>query len=349
LFTVKRAMANDEHLQILKRDTIEWTLWRRDHPKIVPDLRGADLRGIRLSRVYLGYANLDDANLGGADLSGANLRYARLNRANLRNAYLRYADFNGAHIEGANLSGADLYSADLSGANVNSAIAVGTIFANIDLRKVKGLESIKHVGPSEISISTIYRSEGKIPETFLLGCGVPDAFIIQIPDLIAGVKPIQFYSCFISYSGKDEEFARHLHSRVREAGLRVWFAPEDIKGGEKLYDQIERAIHVHDRLLLVLSESSLRSKWVELEIRRARNVELKVNRRKLFPIRLVSYEALQEWMCLNSTTGEDLAEEVRSYFIPDFSNWKDHDAFEAAFDRLLRDLKAEEKPADSFR
>jgi hypothetical protein len=29
------------------------------------------------------------------------------------------------------------------------------------------------------------------------------------------------------------------------------------------------------------------------------------------------------------------------FFIPDFSNWKDHDAFESAFARLLRDLKAE--------
>ena len=41
-------------------------------------------------------------------------------------------------------------------------------------------------------------------------------------------------------------------------------------------------------------------------------------------------------------SGQDLAEEVRQYFIPDFSHWKNHDAFEQAFDRLLRDLKAEE-------
>src|SRR5437764_6089173 len=34
--------------------------------------------------------------------------------------------------------------------------------------------------------------------------------------------------------------------------------------------------------------------------------------------------------------------QVREYFIPDFSLWKDHDAFEAAFSRLLRDLKTEE-------
>lgn len=36
-----------------------------------------------------------------------------------------------------------------------------------------------------------------------------------------------------------------------------------------------------------------------------------------------------------------MAREVREYFVPDFSNWKDHDAYQKAFDRLLRDLKVE--------
>jgi hypothetical protein len=40
---------------------------------------------------------------------------------------------------------------------------------------------------------------------------------------------------------------------------------------------------------------------------------------------------------------------VRRYSIPDFSNWKNDDAFEQAFGHLLRDLKAEEiKPAASL-
>jgi hypothetical protein len=54
----------------------------------------------------------------------------------------------------------------------------------------------------------------------------------------------------------------------------------------------------------------------------------------------VDFEVFQVWECYDSMTGVDLAEEVRQYFIPDFSNWKDHDAFEASFARLLRDLKA---------
>jgi uncharacterized membrane protein YgcG len=55
-------------------------------------------------------------------------------------------------------------------------------------------------------------------------------------------------------------------------------------------------------------------------------------------------KTLRAWECLDSDTGEDLAEEVRKYHIPDFSNWKDNEAFEAAFDRLQKDLKAETKP-----
>jgi hypothetical protein len=41
---------------------------------------------------------------------------------------------------------------------------------------------------------------------------------------------------------------------------------------------------------------------------------------------------------LDSAAGENLAEQVRKYHIPDFSNWKNHDAFERAFARLEKDL-----------
>jgi len=54
---------------------------------------------------------------------------------------------------------------------------------------------------------------------------------------------------------------------------------------------------------------------------------------------LTGDETLKKWECLNSDTGEDLAEEVREYHIPDISNWKNHDAFEKAFTRLEKDLR----------
>ena len=64
-------------------------------------------------------------------------------------------------------------------------------------------------------------------------------------------------------------------------------------------------------------------------------------RQVLFPKRLVSFEAFRDWECFDADRGKDAAREIREYFIPDFSNWKNHDANEHAFQRLLRDLKTD--------
>ena len=45
--------------------------------------------------------------------------------------------------------------------------------------------------------------------------------------LVAAMSPIEFYSCFISYSSKDEEFAKRLHADLQSNGVRCWFAPEE--------------------------------------------------------------------------------------------------------------------------
>ncbi len=64
-------------------------------------------------------------------------------------------------------------------------------------------------------------------------------------------------------------------------------------------------------------------------------------RRVLFPVRLVDFEALKSWECFDADTGKDSAREIREYFVPDFSDWKNHDSYQRAFQRLLKDLKAE--------
>jgi hypothetical protein len=328
-------MANEEHLRMLEQGVEVWNRWREENPDIWVDLRQANLRGANL-----GGANLVGANLSGTNLSGADLVGANLSGADLSGAMLIKADISEAHLSGAILAGANLSLADLSGADLSNAIVAGTVFADIDLSIAKGLETIYHLSLSYLDIHTIYRSGGKIPEVFLRGCGVPDNFIAYMGSLTG--KAFEYYSCFISYSTKDEAFAQRLHNDMQGKGVRCWFAPEDIKGGEKLYDQIDQAIRLHDKLLLVLSEHSIHSEWVETEIRRARKAELRDGRRKLFPIRLVDWETIQDWECFDADTGKDLAVEVREYFVLDFSNWKDHDSYHQAFDRLLRDLKASE-------
>ena len=87
--------------------------------------------------------------------------------------------------------------------------------------------------PACIGIDTIYLSHGSIPEAFPRGAGVPEPFIVQMKALVAAMEPIQFYSCFISYSTKDQEFAKRLHGDLQKNHVRCWFAPENLRIGEK--------------------------------------------------------------------------------------------------------------------
>ena len=86
----------------------------------------------------------------------------------------------------------------------------------------------------------------------------------------------------------------------------------------------------------------MQSEWVKTEIAKARKREGREKRRMLFPVRLVDFETLRDWECFDADTGKDSAREIREFFVPDFSHWKDHDSYQKEFERLLRDLKAED-------
>jgi uncharacterized protein YjbI with pentapeptide repeats len=370
-------MANQDHVDMINKGPEAWNAWRASQGDFTPDfsnaffpeisLSGANLSGADFSNVRIvmsGFikSNLSDAKLVGARFSENTLIGANLTRANLAGATFTNVNFSDAILTEANLSDANLYRVDFTGAFLTGAILERATFFNatfcktsfsqchlgqtafndVDFSEAQDLESVSHFYPSSIGIDTLFRSGGKISDIFLRDCGVPDDFITNIPSLFDAMQAIHFYSCFISYGTKDEEFAKRLHSRMQAAKLRVWFAPEDMKGGKKIFDQIDTAIRVYDKLLLLLSEESIKSEWVITEIRKALKAEKRENRRKLFPIRLINYERLKEWELPDPDTGRDLAVEIRSYYIPDFSNWKDHDSFEAAFAKLLKDLKAEE-------
>src|SRR6266567_2153652 len=151
-------MANQEHLDILKQGVDIWNAWKNKNSKRT----SIDLSGANLSKTFLHHADLSYINLSGANLAGANLAGADLAGANLTEGWLI----------GTDLSGANLSLADLS-----RVLVQATIFGNIDLRLVKGLETIDHRGPSTIGIDTVLRSEGDIPEIFLRKAGVSDTFI----------------------------------------------------------------------------------------------------------------------------------------------------------------------------
>ena len=186
-------------------------------------------------------ANFWNVDLGEADLSGADLRNTSVSQSNL----------SGANLTNANLVNANLKEVNLRKAKLDSMAAGWTVFLDVDLSEATGLDAVFHMGPSYVGIDTIYRSGGNIPEIFLRGAGVPENFITYMKSL-AGTA-IEFYSCFISYSTRDQEFAERLYADLQANNVRCWFAAHDIKGGRKIHDQIDDAIRVHDKLLRPVS------------------------------------------------------------------------------------------------
>ena len=84
---------------------------------------------------------------------------------------------------------------------------------------------------------------------------------------------------------------------------------------------------------MILSKNSLNSDWIEHEVTKALQKEKETKEVVLFPVRLddAIMEADFGWV----------AALRRTRHIANFHHWKNHDAYQAALEKLLRDLKAE--------
>lgn len=351
-------MANPEHLNLLKKGVEEWNDWiakerlrarggiRHEGARIGtasfwPDLRGADLSGLDLyqGKAGAGWTGID---LIGADLRGALLRNTLIAWANLVGASLYQADLEGAtlnssRLDGSNLSEANLTNANIAGcnflmANLKNARLAGvhiasTVFSDADLTGATGLESCKHGGPSTLDYRTLV-NYGPLPSIFLKGCGLPDDFIRFVSTSRSDAN--RFFSCFISHSEKDGQFVARLFEDLESAGVRCWLAEKDLKYGAKLLEAFYAAIADNQRLVIVCSEASISSGWVEDEITTAFSLERERGHSIVVPIRI-------DDTILVATKG--WATKLRdSRLIGDFKNWRDQEAYRRSFQKLLEAL-----------
>jgi uncharacterized protein YjbI with pentapeptide repeats len=346
---VKYRMANQQQLHILTQGVEAWNRWREEHQDIEPDLQGArvswaDLHGaqlggadlcathffrVDLSRADLRGAHLHEAHLCGAHLRGAHLNNTDLSKADLCRADLSRADLRGADLTEADLSWADLRGADLTGAHLDRAQVGWTLFGDVDLSRVKGLETVKHRGPSTVGIDTIYRSQGKISEVFLKGTGTPDGFVAYLASLVGEFT--DYSTCFISYSRKDQAFAEQLYADLQSQGVRCWLVPEDLKIDDPIRPRIEELIRLYDKLVLVLSEHSMASSWIAHEVERALNKEREGTTPVFYAIRL-------DDAVMRCKTG--WADDIRrTRHIADFTRWTEPDEYQKALSQLVQVLK----------
>ncbi len=356
-------MANEEQLAILKQGVDVWNQWRKENPDVEIDLGYANLGSSKFLQEALStgkHFSLADVavDLSGINLSQANLNFVDLYAVNLSSANLHNANLTGAQLTGSNLCQADFSAANLLQVDFSWAKLIETdfftasmgttFFSNNDLSKAISLDAVMHVTRSTIGTDTLQKSEGKIPVEFLRGCGLSDLDIeyakLADPDMsneeiseitqnifdLKATRPIQISPLFISYSHANSAFVDKLETKLNENGIRFWRDIHDAKAG-RLETQIDRAIRHNPTVLLILSEHSTSSDWVEHEARLARKLEKELDRDVLCPIALDDSWETCNWP-------ERIKEQIMEYNILDFSNWEDDAELDKMFKKLIDGL-----------
>ncbi|MFI5399205.1 MAG: toll/interleukin-1 receptor domain-containing protein [Candidatus Binatia bacterium] len=322
---------------------------------IEADLTGADLSGANLERCYLTRADLTPAEAAPqhfhknlpVEAKPTRLVGANLQQADLRGARLCEADLRGADLRGADLSWADLRGATLDDADLSNACCAGTGFGGLDLSTARGLETVRHFGPSHIGTDTLFRSIG-IPDVFLRGCGLRDweieaaklydpevsaNDIVDIQQRVFNLRtgsPIQIGSLFISYVHADGAFVDALEGKLDEKGIRFWRDVHHATAG-RLDEIVDRAIRLNPTVVLVLSKKSIESRWVEYEANLADKLSQELGRDTLCPIALDDAWKKCRW------SGK-LRTQIEKYNILSFTDWKDAQRFGGMFRRLVEGL-----------
>ncbi|MHC4475310.1 MAG: pentapeptide repeat-containing protein [Planctomycetota bacterium] len=214
-------MGELKHIEILEERGVRgWNRWRRENPRIVPnlqndsfnkaDLHGINLRGAFLKGVQFHCASLENADFREAELRGADLRHAsmfeakcqrasfqkaRLDHAYLANcklhkAIMTRAELKMADLREARLRGTDLEHATLKGANLTDAILDGATLCNASLENailvrtsLRGTD-LRGADVYGASVWDIKTSKGTKQE----GLKTDSVYPSQVRDASSGVK-----------------------------------------------------------------------------------------------------------------------------------------------------------------
>jgi uncharacterized protein YjbI with pentapeptide repeats len=145
-------MANKNHVDFIRRGKKFWNKWRKDVPKILPDLSEADLKRAKLSNANLCRTNFFRARLNKANFWKADLKGAILNQADLRGTLFAEANLNGAHIcevcgdeftnfREASLIGANIVNSKFDESEFYKAVLLKSSFFKSDLKNANFVQA----------------------------------------------------------------------------------------------------------------------------------------------------------------------------------------------------------------
>jgi len=340
-------MANQEHLNIFRQGKQTWNRWREEHPDIRPDLSYAnlysdDLSQMNLREALLQHVNFADAslvgsdlraaNLDGADLSAADMRQVLLQKSRLTATTLRFTYLDSADLEEADLRMAYFFRTSLTDANFTGVRIGQTTFGDLDLRSVKGLETLVASFPSTLGMNTVERSKGKLPDSFLRLIGLSDEAIRYVHT----VKETPFYTpqCFLAYSWEEKAFADRLYEDLQQCGIRCWHVPHYVsaESGSGYTDEgVGGLLQPGDRFIVVASAALLAHERIKFEIGTAGAVSRQEKQPTVLLLRLGNFE--------QSRWREQFSQLASRWPTYDFSHWQDDNEYHHQLHRLVQALR----------
>lgn len=315
--------------EILNEGVIFWNNWRKENPTAIPDLSNLQLINMDLSGYDFFKANFRNSCLFGSDLSNCNFKKSSFVNSDLTSCLLNGSKFIESIILGCNF----LYTT-----------LKETVFLDSLIKDVKNIDKCIHKGRSYIDGKS-FKLSRNLPESFLIGCGLADweyeVYKIYDPEItlsesqktnnsIYDLKKLQsekFYSCFISYSSNDEEFASKVYTDISRKGAKCWFAPKNMVFGSDIYDSVDLAIESYEKIILILSTSSSQSVWVEDEVKKGFAKEKTINKKIIIPILLTPKSDL----VMNPWVKKIID---NRHFI-DFKNWHDDNTYLQCLETLI--------------
>jgi hypothetical protein len=94
------------------------------------------------------------------------------------------------------------------------------------------------------------------------------------------------YDVFISFSSADEEIVKPIWQELSSNGLRVFWSDSSLKKevGNSWFEIIEKSLERSRHMLLICSDNSINSKWVQREYRAFFDFCYSANSRRLIPL-----------------------------------------------------------------
>jgi len=128
------------------------------------------------------------------------------------------------------------------------------------------------------------------------------------------------YDVFLSHNRKQKQWVKKLYHYLVSQGLNVFFDEESIPPGANIVSTIEEAVKNSRYVVLILSQTSIQSNWVAMEIQYAVHTDPSAKKGTLVPIIIEKIDfsslrlSIQTLNCIDLTTNGTREEKLK-YFL----------------------------------